>query len=342
LLLYAGGCCDTCGVEERELEAHLDNVLIGGRERREIVIADYDPAWPRRFELERARIGAALGGVARRIEHIGSTAVPGLAAKPIVDALVAVGDVYDSSAFEPALVGAGYELRVREPEHRMFRTPERDVHVHVWDVRDPEVDRHLAFRDRLRASPDDRERYEQLKRTLAQRDWSDMNHYAEAKRSLVAEILARAAAPDGRSRGSIRPVRLTDAPAIAALLGELGHPTEADEVVPRLEHVLGRDAGILIYALEREPVGLITYQLVHLLYRPRPHCRVTALVVREDRRRRGIARALLAAVESLARERACSRLEVTTRPDRGDALGLYLASGFSERPLRLVKHLSDR
>ncbi len=73
----------------------------------------------------------------------------------------------------------------------MFRTPERDVHVHVWDVRDPEVDRHLAFRDRLRASPEDRERYEQLKRTLAQRDWSDMNRYAEAKSSLVAEILAR-------------------------------------------------------------------------------------------------------------------------------------------------------
>ncbi len=182
-------------MEERELEAHLDNVLIGGRERREIVIADYDPAWPRRFELERARIAAALGDVARRIEHIGSTAVPGLAAKPIVDVLVTVADVYDAFEFEPALVGAGYGLRVREPEHRMFRTSERDVHVHVWDVRDPEVDRHVAFRDRLRASPEDRERYEQLKRTLAQRDWSDMNHYAEAKSPLIEEILARAGAP---------------------------------------------------------------------------------------------------------------------------------------------------
>ncbi len=337
-------------MEERELEAHLDDVLVGGRERREIVIADYDPAWPRRFELERARIDAALGDVARRIEHIGSTAVPGLAAKPIVDVLVTVGDVYDASAFEPALVGAGYELRVREPAHRMFRTPERDVHVHVWDVRDPEVDRHLAFRDRLRASPEDRVSYEQHKRTLARRDWSDMNHYAEAKSSLIEEILARAGAPQASahagapqasSRGSIRPVRLTDAPAIAALLGQLGYPTEVEDVAPRLGHVLGHDAGMLIYELEREAVGLVAYHLVHLLYRPRPHCRITALVVREDRRRRGIARALLAAVESRAREQACSRLEVTTRPDREEALGLYLGFGFSERPVRLVKRLDD-
>jgi len=326
-------------VQQPEFDTFLDKVLVGGRERRKIVIAAYDPAWPRRFELERARIEVALGDVALRIEHIGSTSVPGLAAKPIVDVLVVVADVYDSGAFEPALVAAGYELRVREPEHRMFRTPERDVHVHVWDRRDPEVDRYLVFRDRLRSSPEDRDRYEQLKRTLSKRDWHDMNHYAEAKTSLVEEILARDGAPRSGSGGRVRPVRLGDLTAIAALLGELGYPTTADQVEPRLESVLGRDAGILVYELEREAVGLVTYQLVHLVYRPRPNCRVTALVVREDRRRRGIAQTLLEAVESLAREHGCSRLEVTTRPGRDDAVGLYLASGFAERPLRLVKHL---
>ena len=173
-------------------DAYLDRVLVGGREPRPIVILDHDPSWPARFETERERIGAALGPVALRIEHIGSTAVEGLAAKPIVDVLVTVAEADDEDAFGPALVAAGYELRVREPGHRMFRTPERDVHLHVWSDGDPEVLRHLRFRDRLRASASDRAAYEQLKRELARREWSDMNHYAEAKSELIAEILARA------------------------------------------------------------------------------------------------------------------------------------------------------
>src|SRR5262249_51373023 len=97
-----------------------------------IVIADYDPAWPERYERERTRIAAALGEVALRIEHIGSTSIPGLAAKPIVDILVVVSDVDDDESFGPGLVEAGYELRVREVGHRMFRTPARDVHVHIY------------------------------------------------------------------------------------------------------------------------------------------------------------------------------------------------------------------
>jgi GrpB-like predicted nucleotidyltransferase (UPF0157 family) len=173
-------------------DAYLDRVLIGGRERRPIVIAEYDPCWPERFEQEQARIAAALGPVALRIEHIGSTAVAGLAAKPIVDVLVTVADPDDEASFAPALVAAGYELRVREPGHRMFRTPERDVHVHVWSDEDPEVERYLRFRDRLRVSPDDRLAYEALKRELVQRDWPDMNHYADAKSALIAKILERA------------------------------------------------------------------------------------------------------------------------------------------------------
>ena len=167
-------------------EAQLDRVLIGGRERREIVIAEYDPGWPRRFLAERERIAAALGDRALRIEHIGSTSVPGLAAKPIVDILVEV----------PSLDGvdlerAGYVLRVREEGHRMFRTPELDVHVHVWPAGSPKIADDLALRDRLRASEEDRAAYEALKRELAARDWPDMNHYAEAKGPLIREILGR-------------------------------------------------------------------------------------------------------------------------------------------------------
>jgi GrpB-like predicted nucleotidyltransferase (UPF0157 family) len=178
-------------VDASEREANLDQVLIGGREKREIVIVDYDPAWPARFALERDRIGRALDTSALRIEHIGSTAVPGLAAKPIVDLLVTVADPDDESV-ALALEPAGYELRVREPGHRMFRTPERDVHVHVWRELNPEVSRHLRFRDQLRRSPEDRQAYESLKRELAAREWSDMNHYADAKGELIQAILAGA------------------------------------------------------------------------------------------------------------------------------------------------------
>jgi GrpB-like predicted nucleotidyltransferase (UPF0157 family) len=172
--------------------ADLDDVLIGGREKRAIVIADYDPAWVDRFESERARILGAIGPAVRRIEHVGSTSVPGLAAKPIVDILVAVDDPDDEAAFVPALEAAGYVLRVREPAHRMLRTPELDVHVHVWRDGCENMSRDLAFRDRLRASAADRAAYERLKRSLARREWDDMNDYAAAKGGLIAEITRRA------------------------------------------------------------------------------------------------------------------------------------------------------
>ena len=170
-------------------DAYLDRVLIGGRERREVVITPYDPAWPERFRVERARIAAALGPRALRIEHIGSTSVPGLAAKPIVDILVEVAALGDAGGLEQA----GYVLRVREEGHRMFRTPELDVHVHVWPTGHADIAAQLSFRDRLRASPEDCAAYEALKRELASREWPDMNHYAEAKGQLIREILARVA-----------------------------------------------------------------------------------------------------------------------------------------------------
>ncbi len=168
-------------------DAYLDRVLIGGRERREIVIADYDPAWPERFEAERARVAAALGPRALRIEHIGSTAVPGMAAKPIVDVLVEVASL-DGVDLSPA----GYVLRVREDGHLMFRTPALDVHVHVWPSGHPDIATQLAFRDRLRASAEDRAAYEALKHELAERDWPDINYYADAKGALIRDILRRA------------------------------------------------------------------------------------------------------------------------------------------------------
>ena len=115
--------------------------LIGGVEKREIRIVDYDPDWPRKFETHARIVAGALGAAALRIEHVGSTSVPGLAAKPIIDILVVVSDSSDESAYLPQLEAAGYVLRVREPEwneHRMFRTPERDVHIHIYSAGCPE------------------------------------------------------------------------------------------------------------------------------------------------------------------------------------------------------------
>jgi len=169
-----------------------EEALIGGRETRPIVIVEHDPAWARRFEQLRPPLLAALADVAARVDHIGSTAVPGLAAKPIVDVQVAVADPDREELFLPALEQLGYVLRVREPGHRMLRTPQLDVHVHVWRAGGEDERRHLLFRDWLRRSADDRARYEALKRRLAAREWEDMNAYADAKAPVIGEISARA------------------------------------------------------------------------------------------------------------------------------------------------------
>jgi GrpB-like predicted nucleotidyltransferase (UPF0157 family) len=169
----------------------LDQVLVGGREKRPVVIVPPDPAWPQRFAAEAERLRAALGPRALRVEHVGSTSVPGLAAKPIVDICLCVADPEDEPAYAPDLAAIGYAIRVRDAGHRMYRPPAHDVNLHVYAPGNPEVARYLAFRDRLRSSPQDRAAYEQLKRELAARDWDDVNHYAAAKGDLIEAIIAR-------------------------------------------------------------------------------------------------------------------------------------------------------
>lgn len=178
-----------------EVEDNLRRVTIGPIERPAIVVLDYDPDWPARFASHQATICAALGTRAVRVEHIGSTSVPGLAAKPVVDVLLVVEDSADEASYLPDLEAAGYELRIREPdfhEHRMLRTPQRDVHLHVLSAGSPEIQRYLLLRDRLRADAADRALYELTKRELAQRSWPTMQHYAEAKGAVIEEIMARA------------------------------------------------------------------------------------------------------------------------------------------------------
>lgn len=175
----------------------LETGLIGGVEKRDIVVVEYDSDWPHKFARHAGIIAAALGGAALRVEHIGSTSVPHLAAKPIIDILVVVPDSANESVYLPQLEAVGYALRVREPdwnEHRMLRTPEKDVHIHIYSLGCPEIQRNLTFRDRLRRNAEDRARYGQIKRELAAKDWPDMNAYAEAKTELIENIVAAAQA----------------------------------------------------------------------------------------------------------------------------------------------------
>jgi GrpB-like predicted nucleotidyltransferase (UPF0157 family) len=160
-----------------------------------IQIVDYDPSWPRLFAREAERIRAALGDRVLLLEHVGSTSVPGLAAKPRIDILLVVPDSSDEPAYVPALESAGYVLRIREPdwyEHRLFRGPDTDINLHVFSVGCPEIDRMLLFRDWLRHNPSDRQLYESTKRELARQDWKYTQNYADAKTAVVEEIIARA------------------------------------------------------------------------------------------------------------------------------------------------------
>ena len=160
-----------------------------------ILIVDYDSGWPEHFEREADRLQRVLGDRALQIEHIGSTAVPGLAAKPIIDILLVVADSADEQAYLPALADTGYVLHIREPdwhEHRMFKGSDTNIHLHIFSSGCPEIDRLLLFRDWLRSNEVDRELYARTKRELAQKDWKYGQNYADAKTTVLEEIIARA------------------------------------------------------------------------------------------------------------------------------------------------------
>jgi GrpB-like predicted nucleotidyltransferase (UPF0157 family) len=160
-----------------------------------IHLADYDPEWPLTYEREATRIRSILGDRIRRLEHIGSTSVPGIPAKPIIDILLVLDDSGAESSYVPDLEAAGYRLVIREPdwhEHRVFKGPDTNINLHVYTLGDVEVDRYLVFRDWLRTHDDDRELYARTKRDLAARDWKYVQHYADAKSEVVEGIIERA------------------------------------------------------------------------------------------------------------------------------------------------------
>lgn len=160
-----------------------------------ITLVEYDSSWPDLFEREANRIRSVLGSKALQIEHVGSTSVLGLCAKPIIDMLLVVTNSADELSYVPALEAAGYILRIRESdwfEHRLFKGPDTDINLHVFSSGTSEIDRMLRFRDWLRSNESDREKYAQVKRSLAKNKWRHVQNYADAKTSIVQEIMERA------------------------------------------------------------------------------------------------------------------------------------------------------
>ncbi|MEV1286336.1 GrpB family protein [Micromonospora sp. NPDC049679] len=165
-----------------------------------IVIQDYDPAWVGRFAAASSVLKEVLGGLVINVEHVGSTSVPGLAAKPIIDIDLLVGDTTEEPRYIPALEAVGYRLVLREPwwhGHRMLVSPTGDVNLHVWPQDAPEPVRHRLFRDWLRSHPEDRELYATTKRHLARDTAHQPGDYNLAKNDVIDDIYARIFAATG-------------------------------------------------------------------------------------------------------------------------------------------------
>lgn len=156
-----------------------------------VELSPSDPRWPDLYEREANRIREILGDRVRVLEHAGSTSVPGLAAKPVIDLVLGVPDSTDESSYVPDLEAAGYTFRLREPdwhEHRLLGGPDTIINLHVFSADSEEIENMIRFRDRLRSDPVARRRYERAKRELASRDWATVQDYADAKTDIVVAI----------------------------------------------------------------------------------------------------------------------------------------------------------
>ena len=181
---------------EQEIQAYS----VGGAKRHDapITLVEYDPRWPELYAREEARIRSVLGDRVVEIHHTGSTSVPGLAAKPVIDITLVVPDSSDEPAYVPDMEAAGYRLWIREPdwfEHRVFKGPDTNINLHVFSPGCQEIERMVGFRDWIRTHPEDRELYEGTKRVLSTRTWAYVQNYADAKTEVVEAIAARAGLP---------------------------------------------------------------------------------------------------------------------------------------------------
>ncbi len=168
-----------------------------------VELSAYDPQWPVQYAIEAERVRAVLGSRTLLVEHVGSTSVPGLMAKPIIDMLLVIANSSAESEYVPPMEGAGYTLRIREPdwyEHRLFKGPTANINLHVFSAGCPEIRRMIDFRDHLRADSEDRDLYQRTKRELAARQWHYVQEYADAKTEVIEAIVARAIRPESAAQ----------------------------------------------------------------------------------------------------------------------------------------------
>lgn len=169
---------------------------------RPVVIVNYDPKWPKLFEKEKKLILGTIGHITVRIEHIGSTSVPGLGAKSIIDILVAINHLCDAKKCIQPLQMIGYEYQPRHeahiPERRYFRKGEppreQHYHLHMVELKSGFWKRHLLFRDYLRAHPEVAQEYQDLKKQLAMEYVLDREGYTEAKTPFIESVVVKARA----------------------------------------------------------------------------------------------------------------------------------------------------
>lgn len=183
-----------------ETDAELAAIHVNGASaphNATVDLAPYDAAWPAQYATEAAKVRAALGDGALVLEHVGSTSIPGMAAKPIIDIVLGVAASADEASYVPALTAQGYALHIREPdwhEHRLMKGADPKVNLHIFTAGDHEITRMTAFRDRCRSHPEELALYLSTKRELASRTWRHVQHYANAKAEVVEAIIARALA----------------------------------------------------------------------------------------------------------------------------------------------------
>lgn len=178
-------------------EEQIISVTVGERKpfNSTVYLAPYDPAWPSLFTRLQTQIREALGDGILLLEHVGSTSIPELSAKPIIDMVLAVADSSNELSYVKPLEKEGFRLRIREPdwhEHRLLKSPDVQGNLHVFSDGCEEIEQMLLFRDWLRNHADDRLLYEETKRELASRTWKYKQNYADAKADVVQEVLARA------------------------------------------------------------------------------------------------------------------------------------------------------
>jgi GrpB-like predicted nucleotidyltransferase (UPF0157 family) len=194
-------------VELAEYPKEITQRFHGTPQQNAVALVGERPArWDHRFAAASSLLGEALGGLIIAIEHVGSTSVPGLPAKPVIDIDLSIEDTADESRYVPALESLGYRLVLREPwwyGHRMLVSPAEDVHLHMWPRDAPEPIRHLLFRDWLRSRPQDRDLYAATKRRLARDAADHPGDYSLAKNDVIDEIYARifAAGPEAGGAG---------------------------------------------------------------------------------------------------------------------------------------------